>query len=60
MVTIFYDSHDKEEEEVAYEQGEETDCEEPEYGNTNLKYMKHHVRTVCRCVGLTFDLCSWM
>jgi hypothetical protein len=18
------------------------------------------VRTVCRCVGLTFDLCSWM
>jgi hypothetical protein len=44
VTTVFYDSYDEEEEEVTEEQGEDTDCEDPEYGNPDLKYMKHQVQ----------------
>jgi hypothetical protein len=36
VTTIIYVSDDKEEDEIEDEQGEGTDCEDPEYGNPYL------------------------
>jgi hypothetical protein len=44
VTTVFYNSHDDEEEEFTKEEGEDTDCEDPEYGNPDLKYMKSWVQ----------------
>jgi hypothetical protein len=44
VTTVFYDSYDKEEEEFAEEEGEDTDCKDPEYGNPDLKFMKNRVQ----------------
>jgi hypothetical protein len=43
VTTVFYDSYD-EEEEVADKNGEDSDFEDPEYGNPDLKFMKHRVQ----------------
>jgi hypothetical protein len=44
VTTLFYDSYDKEEEDFTKEEGEDTDCEDPEYGNLDLKFMKNRVQ----------------
>jgi Zinc knuckle len=44
VTTIFYDSYDEEEEKFSKEEGKDTDSEDPEYGNPDLKYMKHRVQ----------------
>jgi hypothetical protein len=41
VTTVFYDSYDEEEEEFSKEEVEDTDCEDPEYGKPDLKYMKN-------------------
>jgi hypothetical protein len=48
VTTIFYNSYDEDEEEFTEEEGEDTDCEDPEYGNLDLKYMKNRVRHYLR------------
>jgi hypothetical protein len=48
VTTIFYDSYDKEEEKFPEEEDEDTDSEEPEYGNPDLKFMKHRVQPACK------------
>jgi hypothetical protein len=44
VTTIFYHSYDEDEEEFTEEEGEDTGCEDPEYGNPDLKYMKNWVQ----------------
>jgi hypothetical protein len=48
VTTIFFDSYDEDEEEFTEEGGENTDCEDPEYGNPDLKYMKNRVQQYLR------------
>jgi hypothetical protein len=43
VTTIFYNSYDKEEEDFTEEEGEDTDFDDPEYGNPDLKIMKIRV-----------------
>jgi hypothetical protein len=44
VTTVFYNSYDEEEEEFTKEEGEDIDCEDPEYGNPELKFMKNRVQ----------------
>jgi hypothetical protein len=44
VTTIFYDSYDEEEEDYTKEEGENTDCDNPEYGNSDLNLMKNRVQ----------------
>jgi hypothetical protein len=46
VTTVFYNSYDEEEEEFTKEEGEDTDSEDPEYGNPELKFMKNRVQQV--------------
>jgi hypothetical protein len=43
VTTMFYDSYDKEED-FTEDEGEDTDCDDPEYGNPDLKFMKNRVQ----------------
>jgi hypothetical protein len=44
VTTVFYDSYDEEDDDVTEEEGEDTDCKDPEYGNPDLKFMKNRVQ----------------
>jgi hypothetical protein len=50
VTTVFYDSYEEEEEDFTEEEGEDTDCEEPEYGNPDLKFMKNRVQQFPRII----------
>jgi hypothetical protein len=48
VTTIYYDSYDEEEEDFTEDEGEDTDCDDPEYGNPDLKYIKNRVQQFLR------------
>jgi hypothetical protein len=48
VTTIFYDSYDELEEKFTKEEGKDTDSEDPEDWNPDLKYMKHRVQQFLR------------
>jgi hypothetical protein len=48
VTTIFYDSYVEEEEKFTKEESKDTDSEDPEYRNPDLKYMKHRVQQFLR------------